>query len=67
MIKFPSPAPTIPESTTAGVPDRSDNAQWNHFWLAKLLAMSRAGVRTYSRPLRYRNKTVGLPGNATHS
>lgn len=44
-----------------GVPDAADNAAWNHFWAAKLLAMSRQGVFTYSRPLRYRNKQVRAP------
>lgn len=44
-----------------GIPDRRDNARWNQFWAAKLLAMSRSGVHTYTRALRYRNKTVPLP------
>lgn len=38
-----------------GVPDSADNTMWNGFWAAKLLAMSRQGVWTFSRPLRYRN------------
>ena len=50
-----------------GVPDTSDNAFWSHFWAAKLLAMSRQGVVTYSRPLRYRNKQVRLPDGSTHA
>jgi len=50
-----------------GVPDAADNPRWNHFWSAKLLHMSRAGVVVYSRPLRYRNKTVHLPGGAQYS
>jgi len=41
-----------------GVPDASDNPFWNSFWTAKLLAMSRTGVAVFSRPLRYRNKTI---------
>ncbi|MBI5209295.1 MAG: NYN domain-containing protein [Elusimicrobia bacterium] len=44
-----------------GIPDRRDNARWNRFWAAKLLAMSRSGVRVYTRRLRYRNKVVLLP------
>jgi len=44
-----------------GVPDRNDNAFWNHFWTAKLAQMGREGVVTYSRALRYRNQTVTLP------
>ena len=43
-----------------GVPDALDDAVWNHFWTAKLLQMSRQGVSTFSRSLRYRNKLVRL-------
>lgn len=50
-----------------GVPDLSDNAMWNRFWGAKLLMMSRQGVHTYSRPLRYRNKVMMLPDGQEHS
>ncbi len=50
-----------------GVPSAADNSFWNHFWSAKLLAMSRAGVHVFSRPLRYRNKTVQLPGGSQHT
>ena len=50
-----------------GVPDQSDKPFWNHFWSAKLLAMSRAGVFTFSRPLRYRNKEVELADGSTHT
>lgn len=50
-----------------GVPDATDNAFWSQFWAAKLLAMSRQGVVTYSRPLRYRNKQVKLPDGSTHA
>jgi len=50
-----------------GVPDSSDNARWNRFWGAKLLAMSRQGISTYSRPLRYRNKLVTLPDGREYS
>lgn len=50
-----------------GVPDAADNAFWNGFWAKKLLAMSRAGVWTFSRPLRYRNQTVKLPDGSTHA
>lgn len=50
-----------------GVPDPTDNALWNGFWAAKLLAMSRQGVWTFSRPLRYRNQTVILPDRTTHA
>ena len=50
-----------------GVPNAADNAFWNHFWSAKLLAMSRAGTWVFSRPLRYRNKSVQLPGGQQHT
>lgn len=50
-----------------GVPDPTDNAFWSGFWAAKLLAMSRQGVWTFSRPLRYRNQTVRLPDGTTHA
>jgi hypothetical protein len=41
-----------------GVPDPTDNAFWNGFWAAKLLAMSRDGIWTFSRALRYRTRPV---------
>ena len=45
-----------------GIPDRTDNAFWHHFWRAKLAVMGTRGIRTFSRSLRYRNQTVQLPG-----
>jgi len=39
-----------------GVPSAEDRADWHNFWSRKLLAMSRVGVKVYSRALRYRNK-----------
>jgi uncharacterized LabA/DUF88 family protein len=50
-----------------GIPDATDDARWNHFWSAKLLAMSRRGVTVYSRALRYRNQQVRLPDGSTHT
>lgn len=50
-----------------GYPDVSDNAFWHHFWTAKLAQMGREGVRTYARPLRYRNETIEVPGFGTHT
>jgi uncharacterized LabA/DUF88 family protein len=50
-----------------GVPDRTDDAFWSQFWAAKLLAMSRQGVRVYSRSLRYRNKRITLPDGTEHT
>lgn len=50
-----------------GVPDPADNAFWSGFWAAKLLAMSRQGVWTFTRTLRYRNQTVKLPDGTMHA
>ena len=44
-----------------GIPDKTDNPFWNHFWAAKLAGMGKRGVHVFSRPLRYRNQTVRLP------
>lgn len=41
-----------------GVPAAQDNAFWNRFWQAKLPVIGREGTWIYSRPLRYRNKTL---------
>jgi uncharacterized LabA/DUF88 family protein len=43
-----------------GIPSKHDGPFWNRFWAAKLLAMSRMGIVVFSRPLRYRKKTVHL-------
>ncbi len=50
-----------------GVPDIADDARWNRFWAAKLLAMSRAGVQVFSRSLRYRNHKVLLPDGGSRT
>ena len=44
-----------------GVPDKRDNAKWNHFWTAKLAVMGTRGIKTFSRPLRYRNQSFTCP------
>ena len=44
-----------------GVPDATDDARWNRFWIGKLAVMGKAGVVIYSRSLRYRNDRVRLP------
>lgn len=49
-----------------GVPDASDNPRWNRFWTNKLLRMSRQGIHTFSRALRYRNQTIALPDGTQH-
>ncbi len=43
-----------------GIPASSDDSRWYHFWSAKLAMMGRQGIHVYSRPLRYRTKTVRL-------
>ncbi len=43
-----------------GIPSQADDPFWNSFWAAKLLAMSRAGIKTFSRSLRYRKKKVKI-------
>jgi uncharacterized LabA/DUF88 family protein len=48
-----------------GIPDAADNPRWNHFWAAKLAVMGTRGVRTFSRPLRYRNQVVTLKDGTT--
>jgi uncharacterized LabA/DUF88 family protein len=50
-----------------GIPDILDDAKWHTFWSAKLAVMGRQGVRVFSRPLRYRNRTVRLPDGSTHT
>jgi len=50
-----------------GIPDAADNPRWNAFWVSKLSAMGRHGVVVFSRPLRYRNKTVNLPDGGAHT
>jgi hypothetical protein len=44
-----------------GIPARTDDPRWHQFWSSKLAVMGRQGVHVYSRPLRYRTKTVRLP------
>jgi uncharacterized LabA/DUF88 family protein len=51
----------------SGIPDAADRPEKNAFWVAKLAAMGKQGVYVYSRSLRYRNKTVNLPGGKNYS
>ncbi|MFA5139960.1 MAG: NYN domain-containing protein [Elusimicrobiota bacterium] len=44
-----------------GIPARRDDPFWHGFWAAKLLAMSRSGIRVFTRQLRDRRKTVMVP------
>lgn len=50
-----------------GIPSATDNAFWNQFWSSKLLTLSRSGIHTFSRPLRYRRKTIQLADGIEYS
>ena len=50
-----------------GVPDPTDDPFWNKFWTGKLAVMGRQGVHIFSRPLRYRNKSVKLPDGSRYT
>jgi uncharacterized LabA/DUF88 family protein len=50
-----------------GIPDSADNPRWNHFWVAKLAVMGTRGVKTFSRPLRYRSQRLMLSDGSTTS
>lgn len=48
-----------------GFPDAMDDPFWNAFWTKKLLAISRQGVRKFSRGLRYRNRVIKIGDGVT--
>jgi uncharacterized LabA/DUF88 family protein len=48
-----------------GFPDAEDDPVWNRFWSKKLLAISRQGVRIFSRPLRYRDREIKIGDGVT--
>lgn len=48
-----------------GVPSNIDKPFWNHFWSAKMAVMGTRGVKTFTRPLRYRNQTIVLTNGST--
>lgn len=49
-----------------GIPDQYQDKQRHAFWAAKLAVMGTRGIHSFTRPLRYQNKTVVLPnGNIT--
>lgn len=50
-----------------GIPALSDNPFWHKFWSAKLATMGNQGAHIFTRPLRYRNKTVKLPNGTEHT
>jgi len=50
-----------------GVPDAADNPFWATFWTGKMAVMGRQGVVVFSRPLRYRNRSVQLPDDSMYT
>lgn len=50
-----------------GLPSAADSPHWNHFWTAKLAVMGTRGIHVFTRPLKYRNRTVPLPGGGQTS
>ncbi|HSK80535.1 MAG TPA: NYN domain-containing protein [Thermoanaerobaculia bacterium] len=50
-----------------GVPAPTDNPFWHQFWSNKLADLGKTGAFTYSRPLRYQNRTFRLPDGTQHS
>lgn len=48
-----------------GIPDPGRDPVWHHFWEAKFAQMKRRGVWIFSRPLKYREKTVDIPGGGS--
>jgi uncharacterized LabA/DUF88 family protein len=49
-----------------GLPTKRDDPLWHRFWLHKLAAMGRKGVRVCTRPLRHRTHTIDLPDGTKH-
>ena len=49
-----------------GTPNPADDPFWSHFWETKLRVMTWHGVAVYSRPLRYRERSVKLPDGSEH-
>lgn len=43
-----------------GMPDGNTDPKRNAFWTRKLAVMGRQGIKVYTRPLRYRNKSIRL-------
>jgi uncharacterized LabA/DUF88 family protein len=50
-----------------GIPEPADDHFWNRFCSAKLGSMGHQGVYVFTRPLRYRTKTINLPDGTTYS
>jgi len=50
-----------------GVPAVADNAYWHYFWAAMGRVMRRRRVAVFTRPLRYRSRSVWLPDGTVHT
>jgi len=48
-----------------GVPDPLKDPKLNQFWTAKLAAMGRANIHTFTRPLNYGTETVTMSDGST--
>lgn len=48
-----------------GTPSAERSPMWHGYWERRLLAMRRAGITVYSRPIRYRTETIHLPDGNT--
>ena len=48
-----------------GTPAANRSPMWHGYWERRLLAMRRAGITVYSRPIQYRTTTVRLPNGDT--
>ena len=44
-----------------GTPAADRSPMWHGYWQRRLLAMRRAGIQVFSRPIRYRTKDLRLP------
>ena len=49
-----------------GMPDATADPGRNGFWTKKLAAMGRQRIKVFTRPIRYRNKSVVLQDGTTH-
>ena len=47
-----------------GTPAADRSPMWHGYWERRLLAMRRAGITVFSRPIRYRTKTIRLPNGS---
>lgn len=48
-----------------GIPAADRSPMWHGYWQRRLLAMRRAGIQVFSRPIRYRTQEIRLPDGST--